>query len=41
MSSNFLFFENHAVCEVMWTNTVKSGQHTDDNKVHALSLLGN
>jgi len=37
----FFSFENHAVCEVMWTDTMEPGQHTDDNKVHAHSLLGN
>jgi len=40
VSSNF-FFLSHAVCEVMWTDTVEWGQHSDDSMFHAHSLLGN
>jgi len=39
--SNLFFFENHAVYEIMWKNTVKAGQATDDGKTHAHCMLDN
>ena len=35
MFSNFSFFENRAVCEIMWENIVEQ----DENTVHAYCML--
>jgi len=32
-------FENLAVYEIMWKNTVRAGQATDDNLAHARCIL--
>jgi len=36
--SNIFFFENRAVCEIMWKNTVEPGR-PHDNMAHAHCLL--
>jgi hypothetical protein len=35
------FFENRAVYEIMWGNTVDPGQATDDSMAHAHCMLDN
>jgi hypothetical protein len=35
----FFFFENRAICEILWKNTVER-QATDDDMAHAHCMLG-
>jgi hypothetical protein len=37
--SNFFFFENRAVYEMMWKNIAEGGQVTNDNMAHAHYML--
>jgi len=39
--SNFFFFENCAVYEIMWKKYCTVGQATDDNMAHAHCMLDN
>jgi hypothetical protein len=38
---NKYFFENRAVCDIMWKKTFEAGQATDDNMAHTLCMLDN
>jgi len=38
-SKFFFFFENHAVCEMMWKKYCAAGQATDDITAHLLCKL--
>ena len=38
--SNFIFFENHSVYEIMWKKYCRAGQVTDDIMAHAHFTLG-
>ena len=35
----FFYFENHPVHEIMWTNTGRVGQATDDSMKHAHCMM--
>jgi hypothetical protein len=37
MFNNFLFFENRAVCEIMWKKYGIAEEATDNNKAHGFA----
>jgi hypothetical protein len=37
--SNFLFFENRTIYDIMWEKCCRGGQATDDNMTYARCML--